>query len=73
MRRPREVKVLHPPSIDRFMDKDVPRRVASHLIALGFKFVAMDMEGYTTGRLNRVIDRETCIQEDTQGEGVVNG
>ena len=60
-------------AIDRFMNKDVRRRVVSRLKALGFKFVAMDMEGYTTGSLNRVIDRQTGIKEDTKGEGVANG
>jgi uncharacterized protein len=60
-------------AIARFMDKDVRQQVVSRLRALGFKFVALDLEGYTTGSLNRVIDTETGIQEDTLGERVANG
>jgi uncharacterized protein len=55
------------------MDKDVRQQIVSRLRALGFRFVALDLEGYTTGSLNRVIDTETGIQEDTLGERVANG
>ncbi|MGA9478099.1 MAG: ATP-dependent sacrificial sulfur transferase LarE [Desulfobacterales bacterium] len=60
-------------AIARFMDKDVRQQIVSRLRALGFRFVALDLEGYTTGSLNRVIDTETGIQEDTRGERVANG
>ena len=60
-------------AIARFMDKDVRQQIVSRLRALGFRFVALDLEGYTTGSLNRVIDTETGIQEDTLGERVTNG
>jgi uncharacterized protein len=60
-------------AIARFMDKDVRQQIVSRLRALGFRFVALDLEGYTTGSLNRVIDTETGIQADTRGERVANG
>lgn len=42
-------------AIDRFLDRDVRRRVRSELRALGFKFVALDLEGYACGSLNRAL------------------
>jgi uncharacterized protein len=42
-------------AIERFLDGDVRRRVLSGLRALGFKFVALDLEGYRCGSLNRVL------------------
>lgn len=60
-------------AIARFMDKDVRQQIVSRLRALGFRFVALDLEGYTTGSLNRVVDTETGIQEKTLGERVTNG
>jgi len=60
-------------AIARFMHKDVRQQIVSRLRALGFRFVALDLEGYTTGSLNRVIDTETGIQEKTLGERVTNG
>ncbi len=60
-------------AIARFMDKDVRQQIVSRLRALGFRFVALDLEGYTTGSLNRVIDTETGIQEKTLGERVTDG
>lgn len=52
-------------ALDRFIDIEVRRRVVSRLKEVGFEFVALDLEGYSTGSLNRVID--------TQEEGVANG
>jgi uncharacterized protein len=60
-------------AIDRFMDKAVRRQVGSRLRALGFKFVALDLEGYSTGSLNRGIDTQTSLQGNTQEKGVANG
>ena len=60
-------------AIARFIDKDVRQQIVSRLRALGFRFVALDLEGYTTGSLNRVIDTETGIQEKTLGEIVTDG
>ncbi len=55
------------------MDKGIRRRVAARLRALGFKFVALDLEGYATGSLNRVIDALAGMEQNTRGEGVANG
>ena len=60
-------------AIARFIDKDVRQQIVSRLRALGFRFVALDLEGYTSGSLNRVIDTETGIQEKTLGEKVTDG
>ncbi len=37
---------------DRFLDKDVRGRVNEALKALGFKFVALDLEPFRSGRMN---------------------
>lgn len=48
-------------AINSFLDEDVRRQVISRLKALGFKFVALDLEGYSTGSLNRVIHEEGAV------------
>ena len=60
-------------AIDRFMDPDIRQRVVSQLKATGFKFVALDLEGYAVGSLNRVIITETERQANPQAKGVANG
>jgi uncharacterized protein len=60
-------------AIDRFMDQDVRRRVVARLRSLGFKFVALDLEGYATGSLNRVLNTDHGNPTDTQAQGVTNG
>ena len=52
-------------AMDRFMDTDVRHRVVSRLKALGFKFVALDLEGYSTGSLNRVLKYRTLQPQPT--------
>jgi uncharacterized protein len=42
--------------IDRFLSKDVRTRVVQDLRALGFRFVALDLEGYRQGSMNPAID-----------------
>lgn len=41
--------------IDRFTEYDARNTIVSYLKSLGFKFIALDLEGYSTGSLNRVI------------------
>ena len=60
-------------AIENFMDPGVRRRVVARLRSLGFKFVALDLEGYTTGSLNRVLAAKTNNQANTQAEGVADG
>lgn len=55
-------------AIDRFMDTGIRQQVVSHLKALGFTFVTLDLEGYSTGSLNRVLDTDTEIPAHPQGE-----
>jgi pyridinium-3,5-biscarboxylic acid mononucleotide sulfurtransferase len=64
---------VEPESIGRFMDQDVRVKVVSRLRALGFKFVALDLEGYHMGSLNRSLDTSVDRQTGTQREGVAGG
>ena len=45
-----------PKEIPRLFEESIRSRVVSYFRALGFKFVALDLEGYTMGSLNRGID-----------------
>lgn len=60
-------------AIDRFMALDIRRRVISRLKALGFKFVALDLDGYQTGSLNRAIKTPTDPKGKTIREGAADG
>ena len=60
-------------AIDRFMDSAVRQRIASRLKAIGFKFVALDLEGYSTGSLNRAIGAGTATEWKTREKGVLHG
>ncbi len=61
----RQVRVRHhgtlsrlevdPASIARFMEEDVRNRITDYFRKLGFQFVALDLEGYAMGSLNREI------------------
>ena len=42
----------------RALDVDMAGRMAAALKALGFKFVALDLEGYRTGSLNETLKRQ---------------
>jgi pyridinium-3,5-biscarboxylic acid mononucleotide sulfurtransferase len=64
---------VEPETIGRFMDQDVRVKVVSRLKALGFKFVALDLEGYHMGSLNRSLDTSVDRQTGTQREGVAGG
>ena len=46
-------------AIDRFLDGDIRRQILTRLRELGFKFVALDLEGYNCGSLNRVLSSAT--------------
>jgi pyridinium-3,5-biscarboxylic acid mononucleotide sulfurtransferase len=61
----RQVRVRHhgsvarlevpPEAIGEFMVAAVRRRIADHFKQLGFQFVALDMDGYVMGSLNRAL------------------
>ena len=38
--------------IEKFFDKDIIRKIATHLKILGYKYVSLDLEGYRTGSMN---------------------
>ncbi len=48
---------LGPGESDRMVTTPARLRVAQHLKELGFRYVALDLEGYTTGSLNRALPR----------------
>ncbi len=61
-------------AMDAFLDETVRRRVVSHLKELGFLFVALDLEGYGRGRLNRMVGDQVMreSQEEAGIEWIVN-
>ena len=42
-----------PEDFSNLMDENLRRRIVTHFKSLGFLFVALDLEGYRTGSLNR--------------------
>jgi uncharacterized protein len=61
----RQVRVRHhgsvarlevePEAVGRFMQTEIRKRIADYFKTLGFQFVALDLEGYRMGSLNREI------------------
>ena len=51
-----------PAAIEKFVDAAVRRRIMDHFKALGFQFVALDLDGYAMGSLNRTLslDEKEC-------------
>jgi len=47
-----------PEEMAEFLQEPVRRQIVAYLKEIGFQFVALDMEGYTMGSLNRALDRE---------------
>lgn len=60
-------------ALDRFLDREIRRQVVSRLRALGFSFVALDLEGYGTGRLNRALEGQVDGRRDLTEEGADRG
>jgi pyridinium-3,5-biscarboxylic acid mononucleotide sulfurtransferase len=64
----RQVRVRHHGDIGRVevadeemplaLDSEMARRMAATLKAIGFKYVALDLEGYRTGSLNEALKRQ---------------
>ena len=44
--------------IPRLLDDSVRTRIVTHLKALGFTYVTLDLQGYRTGSMNEVLSRE---------------
>ena len=47
---------LKPEDIGRALEEKIRNKIVTELKKVGFKFVALDLEGYSTGSLNRLID-----------------
>jgi pyridinium-3,5-biscarboxylic acid mononucleotide sulfurtransferase len=69
----RQVRVRHhgeiarievgPEDMAKFLQEPVRRQVVARLKEIGFQFVALDMEGYSMGSLNRTIDQQMARPE----------
>jgi uncharacterized protein len=46
-------------AMSRFLDADFRREVAQQLKAIGFRYVALDLEGFRSGSLNQVLPPES--------------
>ena len=57
--------------IETFLDETVRHRIVAYLKELGFLFVALDLEGYGMGRLNRMV--ADPVKQPSQTEEGVNG
>ncbi len=44
--------------IHKFITPDVRSKIVTYFKSIGFKFIAIDLEGYSTGSLNRVMSSE---------------
>lgn len=44
---------VEPRTIEQFMDESIRNRIAEYFRQIGFKFVALDLDGYRMGSLNR--------------------
>ena len=64
---------VEPEAMTRFLETDVRHQITDHLKALGFKFVALDLDGYRTGSLNCLLEPQTNSRRLTREKGVVNG
>ena len=42
--------------IVRFFDDHLRRTVVEELLKIGYKFVSLDLEGFKSGKLNRIIN-----------------
>jgi len=64
----RQIRVRHhgavarievgPEEISRFVDRELAAAIVNELKALGFSYVALDLEGYRTGSMNEVLPEE---------------
>jgi len=54
-------------ALPKFTDPDFRREVVEHLRSVGFKYVALDLEGFRSGSLNAVLPAESLeIKQDGQ-------
>ena len=46
---------LLPDDLNRMLSESTRQDIASHLKSLGFKYVAIDLDGYNSGSMNRTL------------------
>lgn len=56
-----KIEVL-PEEVERFLEKELRRKVVKKFKELGYTYVTLDMEGYRTGSLNEVLQKEILIK-----------
>lgn len=55
--------------LGRLLEPGTVRGITSHLKSLGYLWVALDMEGYRTGSLNRAVGTRPAGEDDGAGDG----
>jgi len=53
---------LEPAEFDRFMQADIRSEVCAYLHELGFAYAALDLDGYQTGSMNKVLTEKDLKQ-----------
>lgn len=48
---------LLPKNIDKLLSSTIKSQIVEKLRELGFKYISVDLEGYTQGKMNRLIDK----------------
>ena len=48
-----------PQDLTKLLDEKTRRRVVSYFLSIGFSFVSLDLEGYSTGSLNRIVEDDS--------------
>jgi len=63
---------IAPDELPRALDPEAARRIVAALKPLGFRYVALDLEGYRTGALNEVLPGKVGVDESSaqRAEGV---
>ncbi len=49
---------LRPADIQKFIENGIKDKVSEKLLALGFKYVSLDLDGYRLGSMNEVLNRQ---------------
>ena len=55
---------VDPAELPRALDPAMARRISAAIKSLGFRWVALDLDGYRSGSLNEVLPRETAASDE---------
>jgi uncharacterized protein len=55
---------VDPAELPRALDPAMARRISAAIKPLGFRWVALDLDGYRSGSLNEVLQRETAASDE---------